>query len=109
MISSPKPRIYADFNRFGPQIGASLSTRLSCVGSTSDIKTQGLELREGLEVILYQPDDVDSDGNPDCLEVEGVVKLDVERNEWIAIYALDMLGYRSNSGNLGVPDPKTEV
>lgn len=58
-----KPRIYHDFNKLDHRQWAILV----CLQTTKDLEASGIELREGLEVVLYMPDDVDERGNPDCL------------------------------------------
>jgi hypothetical protein len=49
----------------------------------------------GMLVTLYEPDDVDEDGNPDCLEVDAVVKRDPTGRYWVGEFDSDELDYAS--------------
>jgi hypothetical protein len=85
-----KPRIYADFQKLDGRGRAVLT----CRGTTEDLKKLGIELQEGLNVILYS-DDLDARGNPDDLEVEAVVEFDRDDACWVARF--DAGGFRHAS------------
>lgn len=88
-----RPRIFADFNKvYGPP--EKRCAILTCIGTVNDLKQQGLQLSEGMEVTLYQPDGVDANGDPDELEVDAVIELN-DRGEWVGVFVFDELDYRS--------------
>ena len=86
-----KPRIYADFNKLDKDRNAILV----CLGTKNDLEEQNLKLVKGLEVMLYQPDGVDEDGNTDCLEVDAVIEYDSINNYWIGVFEFEELDYQS--------------
>ncbi len=88
-----KPRIYADFNKLDKDRNAILV----CLGTKNDLEEQDLKLVKGLEVTLYQPDDVDEEGNPDCLEVDAVIEYDSTNNFWIGVFEWEEMDYRSSN------------
>lgn len=61
-----QPKIYADFQNADSQG----RLRLNCVGTLEDLAQQHVQLREGLCLTLYA-DDLDDQGRPDELLVEG--------------------------------------
>lgn len=73
------PRIYADFHNADPQG----RVRLNCVGTQEDLSRLGIQLREGLLLDLYC-DDADDRGNPDDLQVHGVVRYSPQESFWVA-------------------------
>ena len=66
-----KPRVFADFHNADVQG----RLRLSCVGTTADLKRQGIVLREGQSLIIYSEE----------LEVEGIVHYSEEEKLWTAV------------------------
>ena len=84
-------RIYADFNKLDQNRNAILV----CKGTMDDLQQQRIELVEDMEVTLYMPDDVDAEGQPDCLEVNAIVKYDNEHGYWVGEFQWDELGYKS--------------
>lgn len=73
------PRVYADFQN----ADAGGRVRLNTVGTARDLAEQGLELSEGLGLLLYS-DDADDRGNRDDLVVEGVATYSNEEHCWVA-------------------------
>ena len=73
------PRVYADFQNLDDEN----RVRLDRVGTLQDLRDQGIELREGLVLLLYT-DDGDDEGNPDELRVDGVVRFDAKTQTWVA-------------------------
>lgn len=73
------PRVYADFNKQDKE-GRLV---LTCSGTQQDLLRLGLVLSDGLKVLFYA-DDTDENGNPDDIEVEGVVKYDLTKKRWVA-------------------------
>jgi hypothetical protein len=73
------PRVYADFQNLD---GAN-QLRLTCAGTTRDLRRLGLELREGLALTLYT-DDTDDRGRPDELLADGVVRYNADEQCWVA-------------------------
>lgn len=74
-----KPKVYADFHN----ADANGRLRLNCVGTIEDLARQGLTLRDGLPLTLYT-DDLDAQGQPDELRVDGVVSFSEEERCWVA-------------------------
>ena len=72
-----KPRVFADFHN--ADVKGRL--RLSCVGTTVDLKRQGIVLREGQSLIIYSED----------LEVEGIVHYSEEEKLWTAVIDWDAI------------------
>jgi len=65
------PKIFADFNNTDKRRCLRLNTR----GALEDIENQNIKLEEGLEVLLYDHDE---------LETLGVVESSLEENIWVA-------------------------
>ncbi len=72
-----KPRVFADFHN--ADVKGRL--RLSCVGTTVDLKRQGIVLREGQSLIIYSEE----------LEVEGIVHYSEEEKLWTAVIDWDAI------------------
>jgi len=85
-----KPKIYADFHNADPHG----RLRLNCAGTAEDLARQQVQLREGLLLTLYA-DDLDDQGQPDELLVDGVVSFSVDENCWVA--AIDWSAIRHAS------------
>ena len=66
-----KLRVFADFHN----ADVKGRVRLSCVGTTADLKRQGIVLREGQSLIIYSEE----------LEVEGTVHYSEEEKLWTAV------------------------
>lgn len=64
-------RVFADFHN----ADVKGRVRLSCVGTTADIKRQGIVLQEGQSLIIYSEE----------LEVEGVVHYSEEEKLWTVV------------------------
>ena len=62
------PRVFADFHN----ADAKGRLRLSCIGTTADLKRQGIVLRGGQSVVIYSEE----------LEVEGIVQYSEEEKLW---------------------------
>jgi len=94
-------RLYHDFNKLEgdqpPSRGTHQIVRapLVCRGTANDLARLGNELYDGMLVTLYEPDDFDEDGNPDCLEVDAVVKRDPTGKYWVGEFDSDELDYAS--------------
>ncbi len=63
--------IYADFHNADPQG----RLRLTCHGTTEDLRVKDLELKQGLHLTF-------SDGE---LKVDGTVEFSTEENRWVAV------------------------
>ncbi len=77
------PRIFVDFHNSDRQG----RVRLNTVGSLEDLNSQGVVLRQGMEIQLY------------CLESEinGVVSYSTEEGLWVAAIDWSALEDRSSS------------
>ncbi len=73
------PKIYADFQN----LDDSNRLRLTCAGTTLDLRRHGLALQEG-QVVTFYTDDADEHGQPDELRVDGVVHYDAAEQCWVA-------------------------
>ena len=73
------PRVYADFQNLDDEN----RLRLTCAGTRLDLERQGIELREGMTLILYT-DDADVEGQLDELLAEGVVHYNQAEKCWVA-------------------------
>jgi hypothetical protein len=71
------PRVYADFQNLDDEN----RLRLTCAGTRRDLEHQGIELRQGMALVLYS-DDASDDGEPDALVTEGVVQYN-EVEKWL--------------------------
>lgn len=88
------PRIYADFHNLDDQN----RVRLNCRGTIEDLKRFGIELREGLKLILYT-DDADDNGNPDALLADATIQFDGSSQSWVA--SVDWTALRHESDSAG--------
>lgn len=70
-------RVFADFHN--ADVKGRL--RLSCVGTTADLKRHGIVLREGQSLIIYSEE----------LEVDGVVHYSEEEKLWTAVIDWDAI------------------
>jgi len=69
------PRFYVDFQNLDDEN----RLRLTCAGTRRDLEQQGIELRQGMKLLLYT-DDANDDGQPDELLVDGVVQYNDTEN-----------------------------
>jgi hypothetical protein len=74
-----KPKVYADFHN----ADAHGRLRLNCVGTIEDLARQGITLHDGTPLTLYS-DDLDANGQPDELRVEGVASFSEDEKCWVA-------------------------
>lgn len=88
-----KPKVYADFHNADSQG----RLRLNCVGTVEDLSQQQVELRAGLVLTLYS-DDLNEQGQPDELLVEGVVSFSEEEHCWVAVIDWDAIHHASDGG-----------
>lgn len=94
-----QPRVYIDFHNADPEG----RLRLNCIGTTRDLARQQVYLAEGLALTLYS-DDVDDQGQPAELEVEGVVQYSDSEQGWVASIewtAIRRVSLRQSSGPNG--------
>jgi len=86
-------RVYVDFQN----ADVKGRVRLICAGTTQDLARQQTQLRKGLVLTLYA-DDVDFNGRPDELEVQGVVEYSDEERCWVAVVDWNALHHVSDKG-----------
>lgn len=72
-------KIYADFQN----LDDFNRLRLTCAGTLEDLANQGIKLKEGMSLTFYT-DDVDHQGKPDELLVEGATHYNDEEQCWVA-------------------------
>lgn len=72
-----KPRVFADFHN----ADVKGRVRLNCVGTTADLKRQGIVLQEGQLLVIYSEE----------LEVEGVVHYSEEEKLWTVVIDWDVI------------------
>ena len=92
------PRVYVDFmNTDGRRhVDGRRRVLLNTAGTKEDLARHGIELREGLKLLLYS-DDADTRGKSDPLLVEGTVTFDSDRDRWVAVIDWDALRHESDS------------
>jgi hypothetical protein len=101
------PRIYADFQNLDDEN----RLRLTCAGTLEDLQREGIQLREGLALLLYT-DDGDAQGNPDELRADGVVHYNEAEKCWVAAIDWSALRHASEEAAVngdqpnGAPSPK---
>lgn len=83
------PRVYADYLKTD-DAGRLV---LTCHGTHEDLRELGLDLAEGLRLVLYT-DDANEEGKPDELEVVGTVR-ESARYGWVADCEWEGLRYAS--------------
>lgn len=84
----PPPKIFADFNNADPKG----RVRLNCNGTTKDLATKQIQLRDGLVVALDDDDEL-------C--ATGVVEYSKEEQCWVAV--IDWSAIHHRSGETGKP------
>jgi hypothetical protein len=94
-----KRLIYMDF-----AFGGSLSK----IGSQRDLERNGVVLREGMELLLYQADE-DENNHPGYLFTDAVVHWDMDRNRWIARYSEVRFAQVETPEQLRLPGIKSKV
>jgi hypothetical protein len=67
----PNPSVYADLQNADTRG----RLRLNCIGTIQDLAKQGISLRNGLRLALYDED----------LEVDGEVSFSDEEHLWVAV------------------------
>jgi hypothetical protein len=72
--------LWVDFQNAGHD-----GVRLICNGTLADLKEKGIELRDGLQLLIWS-EDYDDNGNPDNLSVEAVVRYSNSDKCWVAQY-----------------------
>lgn len=100
-MTTSKPRIYADFNKLD-RPGRAV---LTCAGTLKDIASLGIELLDGLEVLLYG-DDFGEDGLPDDLEVDAVVRWNTEKECWVGCFDPDGFRHASDAIQFSIKAPR---
>ena len=73
----PKPRVFADFHN-ADTLGR---LRLNCAGTIHDLSEQGVQLREGLELVVYGEE----------LEVPGLARFSGDEHGWVAVIDWDAI------------------
>jgi hypothetical protein len=99
-----KPKVYADFHN----ADGKGRLRLNCVGTTEDLARQRIVLREGMPLILYA-DDLDAQGQPDDLLVDGIVSFSEEERCWVAVIDWSAIHHASEEPIAPVDRPGTET
>jgi hypothetical protein len=92
------PKIYADFHNADSQG----RLRLNCTGTEEDLARQHIELREGLVLTLYS-DDLDEQGQPDDLLVDGVVSYSEDEHCWVAAIDWSAIRHASDGRSSATP------
>ncbi len=91
------PRIYVDFMNTDGRKHPDGRRRLllNTLGTKEDLARSGIELREGVKLLLYS-DDADAHGRPDALVVEGTVSFDADHDYWVAVIDWDAVRHESD-------------
>ena len=73
-------RLWADFNASSDN-----GLRLNCRGTINDLSRQEIELKEGLELLLWD-EDTDENDNPDNLIVKAIAHFDDRKKIWEGVF-----------------------
>jgi hypothetical protein len=73
------PKVFVDFNNADEQS----RVYLTCIGILQDLNQQGIQLIDGLILLLYQED----------LVAEGTVEYDDEQGVWVAVVDWDNMRF----------------
>lgn len=84
--------IFADFNDL---LSSPQCVWLDSVGARGDLDRLGLELSEGLAIVVYDHD-LDVDGNRDDILADAIVARDGDSGRWIAIIDRNTLRHASD-------------
>jgi len=91
-------RLFHDFNKLqGSKREGFVSAPLVCAGTKDDLTRLGLALKEGMEVLLYEPDE-GPEGKPDFLEVRATIRYDPDLKCFVGDFVQQDLMYRSEAG-----------
>jgi hypothetical protein len=85
--------LWADFNAT-----SDLGIRLTCQGTIEDLKSQGIELVEGMKLLLWD-EDFDEHDNQDNLLVEATARFNPKKNFWEAELELSDIKHESEIRN----------
>jgi hypothetical protein len=91
------PKVYADFHN----LDDFNRLRLTCAGTTADLESEGVQLREGLALTFYM-DDADDQGQADELRVEGTVHYHEAERCWVASVDWSTVRHASEEGNQSI-------
>jgi hypothetical protein len=92
------PEVYADFQNADPQG----RVRLNCIGTVNDLSRQQVQLREGLNLLLYS-EDADENGRETRLIAEGTAAYSQDEQCWVAAIDWQRIRHESNAS----PDAST--
>ena len=83
-------KLWVDFQNAGHD-----GVRLICNGTISELKEKGIELKGGLQLLIWS-EDYDDNDNPDNLSVEAIVKYSHSDRCWVAQFDYEKLKNESN-------------
>lgn len=90
-------RIYHDFNKVDGSAAVRVWTApLVCLGTKRDLDALGLTLEEGMEILLYMPDEGPG-GLMEELQVQAKVRFDAQKKCFVADFIGEDLMYRSEA------------
>ncbi len=89
----PRPRVYADFHN----LDDANRLRLTCRGTTEDLRRLGIQLQDGLALTFYM-DDADNEGQPDEILVDGEVSYHAAEQCWVARVDWSTVRHASDGG-----------
>jgi hypothetical protein len=92
------PQIYADFQNADAQG----RLRLICTGSLNDLAHQQVQLREGMDLLLYC-DDADDQGREARLVVEGSATYSQDEQCWVAVIDWQKIRHEPTVTSTGAP------
>jgi len=82
-------KLWTDFNASSDN-----GLRLNCKGTIEDLSRQGLELKEGMKLLLWD-EDTDETNNQDNLVVEAVAHYDDKLKIWEGVFNWDDIRHES--------------
>jgi hypothetical protein len=83
-------KLWADFNA-----NSENGLRLSCKGTIDDLLSQGIELKEGMKLLVWD-EDFDENNRPDNLIVEAIAKYNYKLKVWEAVFEWGKIKHESD-------------
>lgn len=84
------PEIYGDFHKLDDESRIMLTT----LGTSRDLAKLGIQLKDGMSVVIYM-DDADDAGHPDDLMADAIIRYNKQEKCWVAEVDWDKVCNRS--------------
>ena len=83
-------KLWVDFNN-----NSENGVRLNCQGTKDDLLNQKIELKEGMQLLIWDKD-FDDNNRPDNLIVEAVAKYNYSQKVWEAVFEWEKIKHESD-------------